>query len=121
MNDIVGGPGSVRGYRPLSLGQQDPNGNALGGARSVIGNVEFLFPMPGASKEQSLRLAAFVDAGQVFAQGQKFDLGELRYAGGVALAWLSPFGPLRLSFAQPLNKKPGDHVQRLQFTFGYGF
>ena len=120
-NFFVGGPGSVRGYRPLSLGPQEPNGNALGGTRSVIGTAEFLFPMPGASKEQSLRLAAFVDAGQVFAQGQKFDLGELRYAGGVALAWLSPFGPLRLSFAQPLNKKPGDHVQRLQFTFGYGF
>jgi outer membrane protein insertion porin family len=120
-NYFVGGPGSLRGFRPLSLGPQDPNGNALGGARSVIGSAEFLFPMPGASKEQSLRLAAFVDAGQVYAQGQKLDFGELRYAGGVALSWISPFGPLRLSFAQPLNKKPGDHVQRLQFTFGTGF
>jgi outer membrane protein insertion porin family len=34
---------------------------------------------------------------------------------------MSPFGPLKLSFAQPLNAKSIDHIQRLQFTFGTGF
>ena len=118
---FVGGPDSVRGYRAFSLGPHDVNGNALGGTTKFAGAAEFLFPMPGATREQSLRLAAFVDAGQVYASGSKFDLGELRYAGGIGLQWLSPFGPLRLSFAQPLNKKPGDQIQRLQFTFGTGF
>jgi outer membrane protein insertion porin family len=77
--------------------------------------------MPGATAEQSLRLAAFLDAGQVYAAGARVELGELRYAAGIALQWLSPFGPLRLSVAHPLNRKPGDEVQRLQFTFGTGF
>ena len=77
--------------------------------------------MPGATAEQSLRLAAFVDAGQVYAPGAKVDLAELRYAGGFALNWLSPFGPLRLSIAQPINGRDGDELQRLQFTFGTGF
>jgi len=41
---------------------------------------------------------------------------------GVSLAWTSPFGPLRLSLAQPLNEKKGfDRVERLQFTFGSAF
>jgi len=40
---------------------------------------------------------------------------------GLALFWSSPLGPLRLSFARPLNDKPGDRSQTLQFTFGTGF
>jgi outer membrane protein insertion porin family len=111
----------VRGYRVYSLGPQDPNGNALGGNRKVSGSAEFLFPMPGASREQSLRLAAFFDAGQVYAQGEKINFSELRYSTGVAVAWASPFGPLRLSLGFPLNAKDSDHVQRIQFTFGSAF
>ena len=42
--------------------------------------------MPGADQEQSLRLAAFVDAGQVYAAEQKVELGELRYAVGLGAA-----------------------------------
>jgi outer membrane protein insertion porin family len=118
---FVGGPDSVRGYRAFSLGPRDIQDNALGGNRKVVGAAEFLFPMPGASREQSLRLAAFLDAGQVFAQGEKVDFGQLRYSTGLALAWASPFGPLRFSIAQPIRRKPEDDIQRLQFTFGTGF
>jgi outer membrane protein insertion porin family len=118
---FVGGPDSVRGYRPFSLGPRDIAGNAVGGNRKVAGGAEFLFPMPGATREQSLRLAAFVDGGQVYAQGDKLELSELRYATGLALAWISPFGPLRFSIGFPLNAKDGDQEQRIQFTFGTGF
>jgi outer membrane protein insertion porin family len=121
-NFYAGGPGSVRGYRAFSLGSQDTDGNVLGGTRKVVGSAEILFPVPGAQSDKSLRLAAFFDAGQVYAANQKLDFGELRYSMGVGLAWTSPFGPLRLSFAQPLNEKKGfDRVERLQFTFGSVF
>jgi outer membrane protein insertion porin family len=118
-NYFGGGPGSVRGYRSLSLGERDILGNAVGGNRKLTGSAEVLFPMPGAAQDRSVRLAAFVDGGQVYTNN--FDLGELRYSTGLALFWSSPFGPLRLSWAQPLNSKPGDSIQRLQFTFGTGF
>ena len=118
-NFFAGGPGSVRGYRSFSLGPQDEQGNAIGGNRKFAGTVEILFPMPGAEQDRSLRLAAFIDGGQVY--GNKIDLGELRYAAGLALFWSSPLGPLRLSFATPLNDQPGDRRQTLQFTFGTGF
>jgi outer membrane protein insertion porin family len=118
---FAGGPDTVRGYRAFSLGPRDLIGNSTGGNTKVIGSAEFLFPMPGASAEQSLRLAAFLDGGQVYGEGAKVELGELRYATGLALQWLSPFGPLRLSFALPLNLRDGDQAQRLQFTFGTAF
>jgi outer membrane protein insertion porin family len=117
----AGGPDSVRGYRAFSLGPRDLEGNSTGGNIKVIGAAEFLFPMPGATAEQSLRLGAFIDAGQVYAPDTQVRLGDLRYSTGLALQWLSPFGPLRLSVANPLNLRDGDQVQRLQFTFGTGF
>jgi outer membrane protein insertion porin family len=120
-NYYAGGPDTVRGYRVYSLGPRDPLGNSLGGTRKIVGTAEILFPMPGAANDKSLRLSAFLDAGQVYGEGEKVSLSELRYSTGLGLAWSSPFGPLRLSLGIPLNKKPGDSVQRLQFTFGYGF
>lgn len=120
-NFYAGGPGSVRGYTAYSLGPKDSLGNSLGGTREITGSVGVLFPVPGASKDQSLRLTAFVDGGQVFGQGQKLTLSALRFSAGVGLDWSSPMGPLRLSYAVPLNAKPEDNLQRLQFTFGYGF
>jgi outer membrane protein insertion porin family len=121
-NFYAGGPGSVRGYRAFSLGPQDPDRNALGGTRKISGSAELLFPVPGAQQDKSLRLLAFLDAGQVYGQDEKVRLGELRYSAGVGLAWNSPFGPLKVSFGQPLNQKKGfDRVERLQLNFGTTF
>lgn len=120
-NFYAGGPGSVRGYKAFTLGPRDINDDPIGGNRKIVGNVEVLFPMPGAEKDKSLRLGVFLDAGQVYDKDQDLDFSELRYSAGLSIAWSSPFGPLRLSAAQPLNDKPGDDIQRLQFQFGTGF
>ncbi|MGE0288390.1 MAG: outer membrane protein assembly factor BamA [Burkholderiales bacterium] len=120
-NFYAGGISSVRGFRDFSLGPQDIESNSLGGNRMVTGNAEILFPVPGAEKDRSLRLGVFLDAGQVYGAGEKLTLSELRYSMGFSIAWSSPFGPLRLSIAQPLNAKPQDRRQRLQFGFGTAF
>jgi len=118
----AGGPGSVRGYESFSLGPQDNLGNVLGGTRKLTGSAEVHFPMPGAGADRSLRLSTFLDAGQVYGDNEKFSVSDLRYSAGVGLSWISPFGPLRLSLALPLNEKSGfDRIERLQFTFGSAF
>ncbi|HUN68555.1 MAG TPA: BamA/TamA family outer membrane protein, partial [Burkholderiales bacterium] len=122
----AGGPGSVRGYRAYSLGPQDANGNVLGGTRKAIGTIEVLFPMPGAQSDKSLRLTTFIDGGQVFDASQitpgNRDGGGFRYSAGIGLAWSSPFGPLKVSLAQPLNaNKNFDRIERLQLNFGTAF
>ena len=117
-NFYAGGPGSVRGFEPSSLGPRDSYNNALGGTKRVIGNAELLFPMPGLSKEKSVRLSAFVDAGAVYGQGDLTGTSGLRYSTGVAFAWVSPIGPLKLSYGKPLNQKLEDKIQKFQFTLG---
>lgn len=117
-NFYGGGPGSVRGYAPSSLGPRDTLNNALGGNRRVIGNAELLFPMPGMTKEKAVRMSLFTDAGAVYGQGDLTGTAGLRYSAGVAIAWVSPVGPLKVSLAKALNAKTDDKLQKFQFTLG---
>ena len=122
-NYYAGGIGSVRGYESGSLGPRDPsfNDNALGGNRRLIGNAEMLFPLPGLGLGKSVRLGAFFDAGNVWGYGSKVSISDMRYSVGLSVAWTSPFGPLKFSFANPLNVKTGDKVQHFQFQLGNTF
>ena len=121
-NFYGGGIGSVRGYESSSLGIVDPyTYDALGGAKRVIGNAELQFPFPGSGTDRSLRWFTFADAGQVYQENQKMRPSELRYSAGIGLSWISPVGPLKLSYAKPLNAKPGDRLERFQFQMGTGF
>ena len=40
---------------------------------------------------------------------------------GFIVSWISPVGPLKLSYAKPLNAKVGDRLERFQFQMGTGF
>jgi outer membrane protein insertion porin family len=121
-NFYGGGIGSVRGYESSSLGIIDPRTlDALGGAKRVIGNVELQFPFPGSGQDRSLRWFAFTDGGQIFQEREKIRPSQFRYSAGLGLSWISPMGPLKLSFAKPLNEKPGDRLERFQFQMGTGF
>jgi outer membrane protein insertion porin family len=121
-NFYGGGIGSVRGYLSSSLGAVDSRyGDALGGASRLIGNAELQLPFPGSGQDRSLRWFGFLDAGQVYQEGEKMRVNQLRYSTGLGISWISPVGPLKLSYAKPLNAKPGDRLERFQFQMGSGF
>ena len=118
----AGGVGSVRGYETASLGPQDVSGNTTGGRRKIVGNAELFFPLPGAKvTDQNIRLSVFFDAGEIYDNGTQPQFESFRYSTGVGAAWNSPVGPLKFSYGYPLNKKPGDRIQRLQFQVGTVF
>ncbi len=117
-NLFAGGVHSVRGYEANSLGPKDQDGDPIGGSKRLVFNAEFLFPFPGLTNDRSVRLGAFADAGMI---ADKFESEELRSSVGLSVLWVSPLGPLRISVAQPINDKPGDKIQRFQFTFGASF
>ena len=64
--------------------------------------------------------AAFC-TGPYYGNSSGIDLSLIRYSVGVGIAWISPMGPLRLSYAYPLNAEPWDRIQRFQFQIGAGF
>ena len=148
-NFYLGGIGSVRGFEAATLGPRDIYGDPLGGTRRFNANFEALVPIPGADK--TLRAALFLDMGQVWGPGcngiyqtgalfadiavnpaaycsgpfygntSGVDWSLVRYSAGIGIAWISPMGPLRLSYAYPLNSEPWDRIQRFQFQIGAGF
>ena len=120
-NYYAGGVNSVRGFKSSTLGTPGTRDgeDRLGGNRKLVGNVELLWSLPGF--ENSARLGLFFDAGQVYASGDKMDLGELRYSTGITASWLSPVGPLKFSLGTPLNKKTGDKSETFQFQLGTTF
>jgi outer membrane protein insertion porin family len=127
-NFYVGGLGSVRGYQQSTLGgvvtpasSTNPNPVYVGGAKKVVFNAEFVGPFPGAGNDKTLRMFGFVDAGYAFADSENINLNKLRSSYGVGLSWISPMGPLRFSYGIPINARPDDKIQKLQFQIGTAF
>ncbi len=123
-NYYAGGVRSVRGFEDNTLGPRDGtilDGDPIGGAFLTVFNAEIIFPIPFIEDTKGLRLSTFFDIGNVFEDYDAFDAGDLRYSVGLAGLWLSPLGPISVSFAIPLNEEDEDDVQNFQFTIGTFF
>jgi len=132
-NFYLGGPLTLPGYQTYAVGPQ-VDGYPVGGTRELLLDGNLYFPLPGLADNHNFRLNAFVASGWVYgvnanSSGNQYfysnsyfpSLGQLRTTAGLGLLWISPLGPLRLSVAIPLDKKPGDLTQPLQFTVGNAF
>ncbi len=120
-NFFGGGLGSVRGFDQGTLGSRDITGSFIGGPKKVGFNAELLAPFPGAGNDRTLRLYGFLDVGNVYGETDKVDFSQLRASVGVGLSWISPVGPLRIAYANPIRKFAGDRIQKIQFQIGTSF
>ena len=120
-NFFGGGLGTVRAFDQGSLGPPDVLGGYIGGNRRINLNSELYVPVPGSGNDRSLRLFTYVDAGNVWGDFESITLQSLRASAGIGLSWISPVGPLKLSWGAPWRKQPGDRIQRLQFQIGTAF
>jgi len=120
-NFYAGGIGSIRGFTPSSLGRRYLDGVPSGGQVRIVGNAEFLFPLPGSGADRTLRTFLYLDIGNVYNTLEEIDLSTLRASSGAGLSWLSPVGPIKFSIGTPIRREPTDRVQRFQFQVGTGF
>ena len=150
-NFFAGGPQSMRGFFPSSLGPKTISNQvgqggllSLGGSSKIVMQAEILSPLPFMEDSKSIRIGAFFDVGNVYcnafqvpgpkgyvsaANGNPSDglcyapvKGDfLRYSPGILARWISPFGAIGFSVAHPLNTVYGDHLQSFQFSFGQTF
>lgn len=122
-NFYVGGINSIRGYYIASVGPKDTDGSSLGGTREVIMSNEILFPMPGIREQKTVRMSVFYDIGSLWG-GNPFGLTpeqSVRASYGLGLTWISPLGPIKLSYAMPMFNQPNDNLEPFQFMLGTSF
>lgn len=120
-NFYGGGLGTVRGFEQSSLGPIDVTGAFIGGNRRFNLNNELYVPIPGAGIDKTFRLFLYADAGNVWGERETVRFDSLRASVGAGVSWVSPIGPLKLSYGVPVRKEPTDRIQRFQFQIGTAF
>ncbi len=108
----VGGEGTVRGFDYDEAGPED-DGDAVGGTKEFIVNLEYLFPIVG-----SVKGLFFFDTGAAFDNGQMISWGPMRQSAGVGLRVITPFGPLKVDLAYKLDKRKDEDAYKLHFSVG---
>ncbi len=112
----LGGSNSVRSFKSRQISPKDDQGTRIGGTTELLGNIEYIVPLPF-----NVRAALFFDAGNVYGFGTKFDITDLRTAVGGGLRWLSPFGPIRVDYGFNLDQRPGEKPGAFNFSVGSPF
>src|SRR6056300_626043 len=110
-NFFAGGIRSVRGYAYNSLGADNTLYETstagvfetAGGNVLLTGTAALQFPLPGVKETDQARLSLFTDAGQIY--NDNIEVDELRYSAGLALAWMTPIGPLSFTYSAALNSE----------------
>ena len=123
----LGGIGSVRGFDFYGISLRDPaTGDPVGGNKQVTGALNFYFPLPYV-QTSGFRGVTFMDMGTVWGKenltqvSAKFSLSSMRVSAGFGIEWISPVGPVTLSWAKPLRKQPGDVLRGFEFGLGRAF
>ncbi|NPA28365.1 MAG: outer membrane protein assembly factor BamA [Epsilonproteobacteria bacterium] len=107
----------VRGFSTASISPMSEGygeGVRIGGTKSGVVSLEASVPL---SLVRNMRLTGFVDYGIIEGYGQT----EKRSSVGAQIEWRSPFGPINLIFAKPLNDKDYDRTSTFEFTIGSKF
>nr|WP_245413971.1 outer membrane protein assembly factor BamA [Fulvimarina endophytica] len=116
----------VRGFESKGIGPRQ-NGVSIGGTQYAGAQAEATFPLPAVSRDLGFRGAVFADAGTLWGSdfgGAPNVVGTdaaLRASIGVGLIWDSPFGPLRVNYAEPLAKESYDETEAFSFGFSSRF
>jgi len=125
-NYYVGGSSSVRGYKAASIGKQYYDESqedfvSTGGTTKIVASTSMLFPLPGGMFKDQVRLETFIDGGGVWEEDADIALDEIRFSAGLSVQWVSPFGPINVSFAKALYNDAQDETESFQFGMGTNF
>lgn len=110
----AGGGGSVRGYAYQGVGPKD-GGKPTGGLSYVEGSAELRIAV-----NDTFGVVPFIDVGTVSTSSMP-SLSNLKAGAGVGIRYLTPFGPLRVDAAVPLNRGPGDPQFGIYAGIGQAF
>lgn len=125
---FAGGDATHRAYDRDELGIRgetlilDPDSNdenpyqPVGGNGLLLINLEYRFPLFGA-----IGGTVFYDTGNVWADWQAVDPGELKQGAGLGVQYLSPIGPIRAGIGWKLDRERGEDPYYLFINIGNPF
>jgi outer membrane protein insertion porin family len=124
-----GGINSNRGFDARSMGPTqfvtDEYGDRdreskeeIGGSALMMFNNDFIIPVV---PDAGVKAVVWADVGNAYLADDAFDVTDLRYASGLELRWLSPFGPLRISYGWNLDPQNDEDKRVVLFSFGAPF
>ncbi|CAN7320177.1 autotransporter assembly complex protein TamA [Rhizobium sp. LjRoot30] len=111
----AGGGGSVRGYAYQEISPYDAKGDATGGRSYAVVSAEARVKIT-----DSIGLVPFVDAGTV-SEKMFPDFSDVRIGAGLGIRYATPFGPIRLDVAVPLNRYEGGSSYGIYAGIGQAF
>ena len=112
---LAGGATSVRGFTTNAVGPLDVLGEPAGGQAVFVFNQELR-----VRHRNGLGAAVFYDLGNVFERVRDVRLSA-RHSVGLGLRWASPIGLLRLDFAVPVGRQPGEARWQRVIALGQAF
>jgi outer membrane protein insertion porin family len=132
--------GAVTGYLPEDYDVIQIGRRTVGGNAKAMASFEVIFPVPFVEQSNSVRTSFFVDVGNLWdtkfdrerysslVDPVQFDLipdysraDTYRASTGFSVQWLSPMGPLVISFAKILKSQEGDRREGFSFNVGQTF
>lgn len=119
------GGDNLRGFATAGAGPRDgATGDALGGNLISTGTLELAFPL-GLPEDLRVRGRVFSDWGTLAKIDESgsdlLNEGSIRASIGAGMTWISPFGPIRIDFAQAVAKEDFDDTESFRFSFGTRF
>ncbi|MDD4616241.1 MAG: outer membrane protein assembly factor BamA [Alphaproteobacteria bacterium] len=124
------GGDSLRGFEYAGIGARDMTStykDSLGGTNYAKATADLSMPTP-LPPDIGIKAHVFSDVGFLGNPDQKVLSGNpitmddsLHLSAGVGITWDSPFGPIRLDYAQPIMYKSYDKLQHIHFSFGAKF
>jgi len=111
----LGGGGTVRGYSYQEISPRNADDEILGGRSYVNASVEARIDIT-----EKIGIVPFIDAGTVSAKTAP-DFSDIRTGAGIGIRYATPFGPIRLDFAVPLNAYPDGTKYGIYAGIGQSF
>jgi outer membrane protein insertion porin family len=112
---FLGGIVDVRGYKENLL-RFDAAGSPVGGRLAAFSNLEARYDLG-----RNFELSTFVDAGLI--KEALVDAGDdsLQWSVGLGLHYITPIGPVGLSYGLKIDPRPEEDAGQIHFSIGYTF
>lgn len=115
------GQDELRGFAYRQIGPKI-SGDYIGGNYIFSTTIGTTVPngIPDSWKAMS---NIFIDVANIWGSDidQTYNSSKIRSSAGVGLTWLSPIGPVSMSYAIPLSKDVNDEIRNFNFNIGSAF